>query len=174
MLALVREGGGLGRVVVARQHEHAAVLGRARGVRVLEDVAAAVDAGPLAVPHREHAVVFRVRVQVHLLRAPDRGGGKVFVDAWLEFDVMRVEELLRPPERLVESADRRAAIPGNESGGVQARCEIADALQHRQAHQRLRTGHEGAPGLQRVFIVEGDFVMGGWGVHAFLCRVARA
>jgi len=38
--------------------------------------------------------------------------------------------------------------------------EIADSLQHRQAHQRLRTGHEGAPGLQRVFIVEGDFVMG--------------
>ena len=174
VLALVREGGGLGRVVVARQHENAAVPGCARGVRVLEDVAAAVDARSLAVPHREHAVVFRVRVQVDLLRAPDRGGRKVFVDARLEFDVMLVEELPRLPQRLVESADRRAAIPGNESGGVQARREIADPLQHRQAHQRLRAGHEGAPRLQRVFIVEGDFVIGGGGVHAFLCRVARA
>ena len=174
MLALVRQGRGFCRVIVAREHEHAAVLGGACGVSVLEDVATAVHAGALAVPDGEHPVVLRVRIQVDLLGAPDRGGGEVFVDARLEFDAMLVEELLRLPERLVESAERRAAIPGNESGGVQARGEIADPLQHRQAHQRLRTGHEGAPGLQRVFIVEGDFVMGGWGVHAFLCRVARA
>ncbi len=87
---------------------------------------------------------------------------------------MLVEELPRFPKRLVESAERRAAIARNEPRGVQSRGQIADPLQHRQPHQRLRAGHEGAPGLQRVFILEGDFVMRGGGVHAFLCWVARA
>ena len=44
---------------------------------MLEDVAAAVDAGPLAVPHAEHAVVARAVEQVHLLAAPHRRGGEV-------------------------------------------------------------------------------------------------
>ncbi len=165
VLALVRQGRGFRRVIVACEDEHAAVSGRARRVGVLEDVAAAVHPGTLAVPDGEHAVVFRVRVQVDLLRAPDRGRGEVFVDAGLEFDVVLVEELLRLPQRLVEAAERRAAIAGNESGGVQARGEIADPLQHRQAHQGLRTGHEGAPAIQRVLIVERNFVNLGGGVH---------
>jgi len=114
VLALVRQGRGFRRVIVAREDEHATVLGGACGVSVLEDVATAIHAGTLPVPDGEHAVVLRVRIQVDLLGAPDRGGGEVFVDARLEFDVMLVEELLRLPERLVESAERRAAIPGNE------------------------------------------------------------
>src|SRR5262249_33630838 len=110
VLRLVRERGRLGGVVVAGEHEHAAVRRRAGRVAVLEHVAAAVDAGALAVPHRKHAVVFRRRVQVHLLRAPYGGRGEVFVHAWLKYDLMRGEMLLRLPERLIETAQRRAAI----------------------------------------------------------------
>ena len=56
VVGLVRQRRGLGRVVVAGQREHAAVLRRAGEVGVLEHVAAAVDARALAVPHGEHAI----------------------------------------------------------------------------------------------------------------------
>jgi hypothetical protein len=71
MLRLVRQRGGLRGVVIAGEHEHAAVLGRTGGVRVLEHVAAAVHARAFAVPHGEHAVVLGAVEQVDLLRAPD-------------------------------------------------------------------------------------------------------
>jgi hypothetical protein len=61
VLGLVRKRRGLRAVVVARQNQHAAVPGRAGSVGVLEHVAAAIDARALAVPHGEHAVVFRAR-----------------------------------------------------------------------------------------------------------------
>src|SRR4029079_2962896 len=120
------------------------------------DVAATVDAGTLAVPHRKHAVVFRARKEIQLLRAPDGGGGEVFVDAGLEFDVVRGKVLLCAPERLIEPAERRTAVTGDVAGSVQARGEIALALQHRQSHERLRAGEEHAPGIQRVLVVQGN------------------
>ena len=61
VVGLVRQGRGLGRMVVAGEHQHAAVARGAGEVGVLEHVAAAVDARALAVPHGEHAVVVRVR-----------------------------------------------------------------------------------------------------------------
>ena len=63
-------------------------------VGVLEDVAAAVHARALAVPDAEHAVELGVREEVELLRAPDRGGGELLVDAGLEHDVLRRQVLL--------------------------------------------------------------------------------
>ena len=47
VFALVRQRGGLGRVIVAGEHQHAAIFGGAGRVGVLEHVAAAVHAGPL-------------------------------------------------------------------------------------------------------------------------------
>ncbi len=77
---------------------------------MLEDVTGAVDARALAVPHREHAIEFGVRVKVDLLRAPNGGRREVFVDAWLEHHLVPGEMLFRLPQRLVESAQRGAAI----------------------------------------------------------------
>ncbi len=74
MVGLMRDGGGLCAVVVAGKAEHAAVLGGARRVAVAKDVAAAVDAGTLAVPDADCAVIFGAGRQRELLRAPDRGG----------------------------------------------------------------------------------------------------
>ena len=166
MVGLVRQRRRLRRVVVAGEHQHAAVLRRAGEVRVLEHVAAAVDAGTLAVPHREHAVDVRARVQVDLLRAPDRGRGEVLVQPGLELDVRAVEELLRLPQRLVEAAERRAAIAGDEAGGVEARLRVALALQDQQADERLDAGEEDAAGAELVLVVERDVAKGRRGYRA--------
>ena len=121
VLALVRERRGLGRVVVAREHQHAAVLRGAGGVGVLEHVAAAVDARALAVPHAEDAVVVRAGNMLSCCVPQIDGRGEVFVDAGLELDVVRFEVRLRAPQRLVEAAERRAAVARDEAGGVEAR-----------------------------------------------------
>ncbi len=71
-----------------------------------EDVAGAVDARALAVPHAEHAVVFAFAAQLGLLRAPDRGRGEILVEACLEEDVVLVEVGFGPHELLVEPAER--------------------------------------------------------------------
>ena len=106
VVGLVRQRRRLGRVVVTGQHQHAAVLRRAGEVRVLEHVAAAIDARPLAVPHREHAIDLGAGVHRHLLRAPDRRCREVLVQARLELDARALEELRRLPQRLVEAAQR--------------------------------------------------------------------
>ncbi len=69
-----------------------------------------------------------------------------------------VEEFPGAPQGLVKPADRRAAVAGDEAAGVEAGGEIARALQHRQAHERLGAGHEGAAAIESVFIVERDLV----------------
>src|SRR6185436_8046752 len=125
----------------------AAVLGGAGGVRVLEDVAAAVDARAFAVPHREDAVVTRLREQVELLRAPDRGRSEVLVDPGLEPNVVALEMRARAPERLVEPAERRPAITRHEPRGIDAGAHVALALQHQQANQGLGAGEENAAAL---------------------------
>ena len=163
VIRLVRQRRRLRAVIVARERQHAAVLRGSRVVGVLEHVAAAVDARTLAVPHREHAVVFRARVQVHLLRAPDRGRREVLVQSGLELDVRALEELLRLPQRLVERAERRAAIARNEAGGVEAGEHVALALQDQQPHERLGAGQVDAPGLEGVLVVQRDVAQDGCG-----------
>ena len=156
MVGLVRRGRRFGRMVVAGQHQHAAVLGGTGVIGVFEHVAAAVDAGTLAVPHAEHAVVFRVFEQIRLLRAPDGRGGQVFVQARVEFDVVFIEVFLGLDGRHVDRRHGRTAVTGDIAGRIQASFQVALALQHGQADQRLRARHEGAAALQRVFVVQGN------------------
>ena len=66
---------GIGGVVVAHQRQHAAVLGRAGQIGVAENVAGAVDAGALAVPHGKDAIILSLATQFRLLRTPHRGRG---------------------------------------------------------------------------------------------------
>src|SRR4051794_33970385 len=93
MFTLVRGGRRFGGMIVAGQYQHAAMLRAACHVRMLEYIAAAIDARPLAVPHREHAVVLRTGKQVDLLRAPYAGSRQVLVDAGMELYLMCVEML---------------------------------------------------------------------------------
>lgn len=153
---LVRQRRGLAGMIVTRQHQDPAVRGRAGRVGVLEHVDGAVHAGPLAVPHAEHAVEPGRRIQVDLLRAPDRRGGQVFIEPRLEDDAVAGQMRLGLPQGLVQRPQRRAAVAGDEAGGVQPRSAIALLLQHRQPHQRLRPADIDAAALQRVFVVQGN------------------
>ena len=155
VVALMRGGAALGDVVVAGDRDHAAVLRGARHVGVLEDVRASVDARALAVPDAEHAVeLLALRIEVELLRPPDRGRAELLVDPRLEDDVLCREVLLRGPQRLVVAAERRAAVAADEARGVQPGERVALALQHRQTHQRLHAAHEGAARFDGVFVVQ--------------------
>ena len=158
VFGLVRGGRGLGGVVVAHQRQHAAVPGGAGEIGVAEDVAGAVDAGALAVPEPEHAVELAFAAQLGLLRAPQRGGGDVLVDAGLEADVVFVERALGADELLVEAAERRAAIAGDVAGGVEAGAAVALLLHQAQPHDRLEAGDEDPALGEVVLVVERDVV----------------
>ena len=143
-------------MVVASHQQHAAQFGGARMVHVLEDIAAAVHARTLAVPHGEYAVVLGRADQVHLLRTPDGGGSQVFVDAGHELHVVRFQLFFRFPQVFIEAAQGRAAIAGDEAGRVQASGLVAQALHHGQAHEGLDARQEDGAGSGRVFVVEAD------------------
>src|SRR6186713_84241 len=115
----MRGGGRRSGVVVAGHGQDAAMWRGAGEIGMAEDVAAAVDARALAVPHAEDAIVFALAAELRLLRPPQRGGRQVFVDAGLEAHMRGVEEFLRALELLVEAAKRRAAIAGDQSRRVE-------------------------------------------------------
>ena len=143
-------------MVVAGKAEHAAILRRARGIAVAEDVAAAVDARALAVPDADHAIVPRAGRQIELLRAPDRGGREVLIHAGLELDVVLIEMFSRCEQLLVIAAQRRAAVSGNKARGVEAGGAVAPDLRHWEADQRLNAGQEDVAGALGVFLIEAD------------------
>src|SRR5439155_21485157 len=136
--------------------EHAAVLRRAGRIPVPKYVAAAVDAGALAVPDADHAIIFGAGRKVELLRAPDRRRREVLVHAGLELDVVLFEVFSRGKKLLVVAAQGRAAVARNEASGVQPRGTVAADLGHRQADQRLDAGQEDMAGALGVFLIETD------------------
>lgn len=144
-------------MVITSQHQHAAMFGNTGRVAVLEHVAAAVDAWPLAVPHGEHTVIARTGEQVGLLAAPHGGGAQLFVDAGLEVDVVFLEVLARVPQALVQAAQRRAAIAGDEAGGIESEGGVTLLLQHGQAGERLSAGQIEVTCGEAVFVIQADF-----------------
>ena len=70
---------------------------------------------------------------------------------------MALEVLLRAPQRLVEAAERGAAVAGDEARGVQPGLLVAQALHHHEPDQRLRAGEEHAAALDGVFVFEAGF-----------------
>jgi hypothetical protein len=156
VVGLVRQRRRVGAVVVAGHQQHAAMFRGAGVVHVLEDVAAAVHARALGVPHGEHAVVLGRADQVDGLGAPDGGRGQVFVHARHELDAAGFQVALGLPQVLVQAAQGRAAVAGNEAGRVQAGLLVAQALHHRQAHQGLDPGQEDLAGGGGVLVVEAD------------------
>src|SRR6185312_4004582 len=125
-------------------------------IAVAEDVAAAVDAGTLAVPDADHAIVVRAGREVELLRAPDRGGRQVLVHAGLEFDVVLLEMFSRGEKLLVIAAERRAAIAGDEARGVEACGAVPSDLRHRQPDQGLDARQEDMSGALCILLIETD------------------
>ncbi len=143
-------------MVVAGHEQHAAV-GRGAGMtHVLEDIPAPVDAGCLAIPKREHSIDTRLACQVYLLRAPDRRRGEFLVDSRQELHVVGLQFLLRAPESLVESAERRAAIAADESRRRQPALRVAPALHKQQADQCLDAAEVHVARTRTILVVERD------------------
>ena len=134
------------------------MLRRAGKIGVAEDVAGAVDARPLAVPDREHAVMLAFAEQFGLLRAPAGGRRELLVEARLEDDVGLGELLLGLPQLQVEPAERRAAIAGDEAGRVQPVPAVALALHQQHADDGLRAGQENTLLAEIELVVERDVV----------------
>jgi hypothetical protein len=158
-LRLVGAGGALAGVVVAHQGDHPAVLGGAGVVGMAEHVAGAVDAGALAVPDAEHAVVPALAPQLGLLRAPERGGSQVLVQARLEPDVVGLQDPLRAQHRRLEGGDGRASVARHIARGKEPRLLVAGALGQHQAHDRLGARQQLAGLVERVLVVEAGGVL---------------
>ena len=84
-------------MIVAGNGQHAAMVRGARHVGMAEHVARAVNARPLAIPDAEHAIEAAFAAHLRLLRAPQRGGRQVLVEARLELDVAWFEQRTAPP-----------------------------------------------------------------------------
>jgi len=144
--------------VIAAQREYAAVAAGARVVGVLERVAGAVYTGAFAVPHAEHAVVFRTGKDARHLASEDRRCTQLLVQARLMNDAVLPQQLLGAGELGVEAAERRAAIAGNKGGGIQSTALVGAMLVQRQPYERLDAGEVDRPILARVLVVEGETV----------------
>ena len=142
LVALVRHRRGHAAVVITGHHQHAAMRRAAVGVAVLERVSSAVHARALAVPHGKHAFNRAFRVGFHALRAQHLGRSQFFVDGGDEADAGFGEALAGLPDRLVQHAQRRAAVATDKALGVQALRRIAPGLHQHQPHQGLGTGQE--------------------------------
>ena len=153
-LGLVGVGGAFRGVVVAHQGDHAAMLRRAGHVGVTEHVAGPVDAGALAVPEGEDAVMLALAADLGLLGAPYGRGGEVLVEAGLKQDVGGLELLSGAQQLRVEAAQRRAAVAGDETRRVEAGGLVAPLLVQQKAGDGLRSGHEGAGLGQIILVVE--------------------
>ena len=141
-LRVVKDRRALAGVVVAKAGDHAAELGGAGHVGVAEDVAAAVDAGALAVPETEDPLHPPLAVQVDLLAAPERGGGEILVEARLELDVGRLELPAGLPHLLVDAAQGRTAVAGGVARRTEPRRLVARLLHEQDADQRRDAAEE--------------------------------
>ena len=112
-LGRARDRGGLAARVVADDGEPAAGARDAHEVAVAQGVGGAVEAGRLAVPHGQHAVVLGAGQLRGQLAAPGRGGAELLVEAGHVADVVLLDELAVARELLVEAAERRALVAGD-------------------------------------------------------------
>ncbi|MFP4834124.1 hypothetical protein [Paraburkholderia sp. BR10879] len=154
VVRLVRKHRRLRRVVVAGHRQHAAVPRGAEHVGIAEHVAGAVHARPLAVPHRVHAFHTFAGKRVELLRAPQHGRAEVFVQARLEAHVEVREQCLLAPQFLIESAEWRATIAGDETRGFQPGKAVRARLFDQDAHERLGAGEKDRAVLAQVAVFE--------------------
>ena len=160
-LGVRRQRGGLREGIVATEGEHAAPASDARVVRVLEDVAGAVDARPLAIPHAQHAVVLRPREHVGELRAVDRRRAEILVEAGDEDDVVLGQELRVALEREVETTERRSAVTRDQRRRAHAAAHVGAVLVQRQPDERLDARQEDGALVQAVLGVEREIVVTG-------------
>ena len=142
-------------MVITSDRQHTAIPSGAAGIGVAECIDAAVHPRPLAVPHAEHAIELGVGVEFDLLASRNRRGGQLLVQARLEADVLALKPGFGPPQGLIESGKRRAAIAGNQPRRVESLSKVALMLQDGQPDQCFNAREIGVRGIQGVLVVEG-------------------
>ena len=125
---------------------------------VPDGVAGAVDAGALAVPDAEDAVVPAVVERGGQLAPHHRGGGELLVDAALVDHRQIGHRAQRPFDLFVEHADRRALVAAQEGGGVEPVAAIDPQLIDREPCDCLHAGQEDPALLEAIPV--GDLVVG--------------
>src|SRR5688572_27488605 len=105
-------------------------------ISVAKDIARSVDAWALAVPNAEHTVVYAVTAQLGLLCAPKGCRRQILVQPWMKANVGFADDALGSEERAFKPRDRRAAVAGDESCGVESRLLVTCVLHQRQPHDR--------------------------------------
>ncbi len=143
-------------MVVAHQGEHAAMFRRTGEVDVAEHIAAAIDAGALAVPKRENAVKAAFAAHFRLLRAPDGRRGQILVETGLKQDVVGVEDVFGAYEIMIEAAERRTGIAGDEPRRIQSRAPVKRLLHEKEPRHGLRAGNIDPLFGEVILIGEGD------------------
>ncbi len=93
VLALVCDRRRLARVIVPCDDQDPAIRVRAGDVSMLEWIARPVDPGSFPVPDGKDTILGGLRYRSEHLRAPDGSGGEILVDAWLEDDVIALEQV---------------------------------------------------------------------------------
>ncbi len=141
-------------MIVAHEGKYAAIFRGAREIGVAEDIAAAIDARTFAVPEREDAVVLALPSHLGLLRPPYGGRREILVEARLKQDAGGIERAPGAQEIQVETAERRATIARDESGGGKPIATVELLLHEEEPDDRLRTGDKDSPLCQIVFVVE--------------------
>jgi|TARA_B110000967_G_C18901409_1_gene575590 hypothetical protein len=66
-----------------------------------ENITRSVDAGAFAVPQRKDVVASPFATQVSLLRSPNRGGGQIFLKAFLKNNARRFQKFGSAGELLI-------------------------------------------------------------------------
>ena len=127
-------------MIIADHQQDASQRTGAGRIGVAQRVRRTIESWRFAVPEAEHAVVASAGEQARLLTAPHGRGGQVLVDAWLKDDAIGVQRLGVPPQLSVETAERRTAIAGDETGGVAPGAGIQSTLIQRQAGDGLDAG----------------------------------
>jgi hypothetical protein len=153
-LALMRHGRGFSAMVVAGHDQHAAMFRGARGIGMAQHVAAPVDARPLAIPDGEDAVIGALAPHLRLLAAPDRGRGKVLIEAGMELYSLGLEQLMGALEGQIDAADGGAAITRDVARRFETRLAVQGFLGESRPHHDLGARDENPVLRQIIFVVE--------------------
>jgi hypothetical protein len=151
-LRRARQGRGLAGGVVAHEGNHAAARAASDPVAVADRIGGPVDAGRLAVPDPEHAVVARVRQVVGELAAPYRGRRELLVEARDVEDGFIHGHLAESGHLAVEARQGRALVSGDHRGRVQPRPPVSAPLLEQHANERLHACEEDPTRIEQVLV----------------------
>ena len=153
-LGCARQSRGLAGGVVPDEREAAAGTADSGVVAVTQGVRRAVEAGGLAVPDAEHAVVAGPRQGGGQLAAPGGRGARLLVEPGHMDEVVLAADVCVAGQLAVEPSEWRSLVAGDKGCGVQAVAAVGAVLVQRHTHERLHSGQEDAAALEQVAVVE--------------------